>query len=387
MSHALRRLARRFGRPVAYLGALTLLALCVGWGVYTEQATPLMRAVVPLSTGCLALLLVVLRSMLIRSSEARFRRITDMAADIVYRVRLEPRLKLEYVNPAFQKVLGYTPEQLQGDLACFLDGAITPESVVPWLEDLASEGLQTFTWQCRTASGEDLWLETRFSVVREALGGLVLEGLARDVTEQRRTQNSLIHQAHHDPLTGVSNRASFDNALEAMVERCTPDMASFALLYVDLDGFKGVNDTMGHDAGDTVLKAVSGRLRHALREHDQIFRLGGDEFAVIVSQLDDPKHPQRVADRIVGRVEEPIGVTDGVARVGASVGVALFPQDGIRSDDLLRFADVAMYKAKRRGGGRSVRYADWRRGVCHSEVFARLDDSGELELPDHEVGS
>jgi diguanylate cyclase (GGDEF)-like protein len=170
-----------------------------------------------------------------------------------------------------------------------------------------------------------------------------------DITEQRRSAERIAHMAHHDALTSLANRVLFRQALEEAM-RGAPESSCTALLYIDLDRFKPVNDTLGHQAGDLLLCAVAGRLRSEVAEGDIVARLGGDEFAVIRS-----KTGTRDAEDLARRIVEALGRTfelDGHrVEVGASVGVALAPDDGAGPDELLRSADLALYRAKAGGRG------------------------------------
>ncbi len=187
----------------------------------------------------------------------------------------------------------------------------------------------------------------------------------RDVAERRLYEADLRRQAFHDPLTGLANRAAFFDRVEHALERCLHTGDSIAVLYVDLDGFKLINDSLGHAVGDRVLEIVGERMSWAVRGDDLIARIGGDEFAVL---LEDPRSPEAavdVADRIRASIGTPIGVAGRQVRVGASVGIAssgalAFPEDSLArarvglgqlADELVRDADVAMYESKHGGSG------------------------------------
>jgi diguanylate cyclase (GGDEF)-like protein/PAS domain S-box-containing protein len=173
----------------------------------------------------------------------------------------------------------------------------------------------------------------------------------RDVTEQRRLQHELEHLAFHDPLTGLANRSLFDDHVAQALRRQARTGGIVGVAVVDLDGFKHINDSLGHQTGDRLLAAIADRFRSALRDIDTIARLGGDEFAVLVDGLDSPEQVGRIGKRILDALREPVRFSDREVTVGASVGIALARGTPTDPDNLLAHADVAMYRAKREGKG------------------------------------
>ena len=204
----------------------------------------------------------------------------------------------------------------------------------------------------------------------------------RDVTEQKRIERELAHQAFHDPLTNLANQALFRDRVEHALARGARGGPSIAVLFVDLDDFKTVNDSLGHTAGDGLLVAVGDRLRNALRPTDTAARLGGDEFAILIEDVTDNGGVLGVASRLIAELQLPFPPADREIIIGASVGIA-FDSPGVTADELLRNADLAMYSAKRRGKGRYEIYesemhaavvdrvaleADLRRGLARGEL-------------------
>jgi diguanylate cyclase (GGDEF)-like protein len=172
----------------------------------------------------------------------------------------------------------------------------------------------------------------------------------QDVTERKRLESELTRQALHDPLTGLANRALFQDRVACALGRAARQPAAAAVLYLDLDDFKRVNDTLGHAAGDALLAAVADRLLNATRGCDTVARLGGDEFAVLLDHVADPGDALTVVDRVLAALARPVAVGAAHLVPRASVGVA-HAAPGMSADDLVRDADVAMYHAKRRGAG------------------------------------
>ncbi len=198
----------------------------------------------------------------------------------------------------------------------------------------------------------------------ESIGGpdsRRLQGTIQDVTEQSRMQEEIKHLAHYDSLTGLSNRRRFREQLERSIERARVKGHLMAVLYMDLDQFKRINDTLGHSAGDHLLKHVAEVLFHRVRTTDiiarnvddgtevEVSRLGGDEFAVVLSEIGSPEDARHVAERILGAVTTPISFEEHQISATTSIGISIYPNDGENAETLIKHADTAMYKAKERG--------------------------------------
>ena len=195
----------------------------------------------------------------------------------------------------------------------------------------------------------ECWVEIHVRALREQGEPVGLIGSLDDVTERRRTQERLAHLAHHDPLTGLPNRALFADRLAQALIEAERHARHVAVVLADLDNFKDVNDSLGHLAGDRLLQSVAGRLEGAIRHGDTIARLAGDEFVFLLADMAHADDAARVAGKILKALEAPF-VDDGREFfIGASLGVAIYPGDGSGPEELLRHADVAMYRAKERG--------------------------------------
>jgi diguanylate cyclase (GGDEF)-like protein/PAS domain S-box-containing protein len=214
----------------------------------------------------------------------------------------------------------------------------------------------------------------------------VIYGVARDISERLRGQQQLAYLAYHDRLTGLPNRVLVEDQLDLAVARARRMNRAVALLFVDLDDFKAVNDRLGHAAGDQFLAAVAARLRGVLRDTDVLARQGGDEFLVLLSDLED--HPEHVAEAVGAKLhvalQHPFSVAGAELMAAASVGVSLYPDDASDSEALLRHADAAMYKAKAAGGGqlafhRSAEAIIARRSSVSAQLRRAIELS-ELEL-------
>ncbi len=172
-----------------------------------------------------------------------------------------------------------------------------------------------------------------------------------DITEQRRSEVKIEYMAHHDALTDLANRVLLNERLEQALGQRFIASEMVAIHHLDLDQFKAVNDTFGHPAGDKLLKIVADRLRGLVRETDTIARMGGDEFVIVQAPIADPADATSLAQRIIASMSEPFDIDGQQAVIGASIGIAVGPGDGLRPDKLLRNADLALYRAKGDGRG------------------------------------
>jgi diguanylate cyclase (GGDEF)-like protein len=201
--------------------------------------------------------------------------------------------------------------------------------------------------------GEQIWTEHRVVPLRDAHGTVVaIEGIARDVTQLKLNEAVLSHRALHDALTGLPNRVLLLDRLEHALARLRRHESGLAVLYLDLDRFKTVNDNLGHGVGDGVLQHVARRLLDTVRPSDSVARLGGDEFAAVLPDLRSPEEAVQIAERLLVAVAEPIDLGDGELVTTVSIGVAGAGDGSASAAELLRRADFAMYTAKDRGRAR-----------------------------------
>jgi diguanylate cyclase (GGDEF)-like protein len=178
-----------------------------------------------------------------------------------------------------------------------------------------------------------------------------------DITEKKKADELIWRQANYDHLTHLPNRSLFRDRLEQEIKLAHRLRQSAALFFIDLDYFKEVNDSFGHDAGDELLVQVAERISQCVREADTVARMGGDEFTVILSQLNETTDAQKVAENIVQQLSQPFAINDFVVNISASIGIAICPQDGANAEQLLKSADKAMYAAKAAGRGQYVNFA------------------------------
>lgn len=201
--------------------------------------------------------------------------------------------------------------------------------------------------------GEMRWVRMRFKSLSDVQGRKTrLTGVSQDITEKKRSEETIWQQANFDPLTGLPNRRMFQDRLEHEIKKSHRDGLPLALMFIDLDKFKEVNDTLGHDKGDILLVEAALRIAGCVRESDTVARLGGDEFTVILSELEDTSSIERVAQSIIDALVTPFRLGDETAFVSASIGITLYPDDAINPEMLMSNADQAMYASKSAGRNR-----------------------------------
>jgi diguanylate cyclase (GGDEF)-like protein/PAS domain S-box-containing protein len=283
----------------------------------------------------------------IQESEEQYRSLFEQSRDAIYITTPEGRFV--DLNQATLDLFGYSPTEMKSLNA--LDLYVDPKDRERFRAEVEKTGfVRDFAVQLRRKDGApmDCLLTT---TVRRAANGTVLEyrGLLRDVTAQKRAEARLQYVATHDALTDLPNRAAFSERLSLELAHAERDRLRLAVLLLDLDRFKQVNDSLGHAAGDELLHAVAERLKGALRKSDTVARLGGDEFLVLLPEVSRVEYALGVAQKIVDVLGRPFAVGGRDVRVTLSVGLAIYPDDGLDGDALVKSADLAMYKAKDRG--------------------------------------
>ena len=255
------------------------------------------------------------------------------------------------VNPAFTELTGYTQEEVVGKNPSMLSaGRTTREEYERMWAAISLKGYwQGEIWDRRKDGGVyPKWLS--ISVMRDESGEIRFHiAHFSDISAERAAEAKLHHMAHHDMLTGLSNRVSLKDRLEHALALARRESSRVALLFIDLDRFKSINDTLGHHVGDELLIAVSQRLRQCVRESDLFARLGGDEFVVMLPGLDQTPAAASVAEKIVASIGEPYLIGAHTLYTTPSVGIAIYPEDGADGESLMRNADAAMYHAKSAG--------------------------------------
>jgi diguanylate cyclase (GGDEF)-like protein/PAS domain S-box-containing protein len=260
--------------------------------------------------------------------------------------------RIASVNPSFTKITGYTEAEVLGEVPVFLrTDSHPPELFQSMSETLARDGRwQGELWN-RKKNGEAFLEWATIDRMANGSGDLVrYVCVSRDVTELKQRDEHFRHLAFHDALTGLPNRLLFRERLDHALNRSTRDGGRLSVIFIDLNGFKAVNDSLGHEAGDHVLKAVATRFHELLRRGaDTVARYGGDEFVILTEDLKDCEQSVQLASRVLAEIARPIDYRDHCIRIGASIGMAFFPTDGNTTEILLQRADAAMYSAKLSG--------------------------------------
>ncbi len=264
----------------------------------------------------------------------------------------DPQGRIVATNRAFSTITGYAEDEVLSQDPRLLASGRHERS---FFQDMWRSIGQTGSWQGelwnRRKNGEVYpeWLT--ISTVRDAAGAIVnYVGVFSDISRIKQSEEKLDHLAHHDPLTGLPNRLLLQSRLAHALEQAQRHRHQVAVLMVDLDLFKNVNDSLGHPAGDQLIRVVAQRIRQRLREEDTLARVGGDEFVVLLEQLPRAEDAAIVAQAILGVMSEPAALSGGhEVYVSGSVGVSLFPNDGVDATQLMRNADTALYQAKAQG--------------------------------------
>ena len=340
-----------------------------------------------------AMLLFLLGSLIVRrlyrqisASEERYRTVTEAATDGIVSVGEDGRIL--FGNAAVARIFGYPtdrlanrsvldliPIRLRDQATSLLRGALLIESREPGTTHRVY-GLHL--------DGREIPLEVSFG---ESLddGRRVVTGVVRDITLRLQAENEIERLAYEDPLTRLPNRALFHDRLRQALAHAQRESDRLTLMFLDLDEFKIINDSLGHTFGDAVLSEVGRRLVDCLRAEDTAARLGGDEFILLLPRVGDPVGAEQVAKKVLERVRGPIGLQEETVFVTGSIGISRYPEDGADPETLLRNADIAMYRAKERGGNCSELFTtqmDERLSVRYAmqQALHRALERGEFSL-------
>ena len=312
----------------------------------------------------------------LKSSEARFRSLVQNSSDVI--TLLDADGRISYITPAVEKLLGYgSGTLLDTTLWRILHTDDLTEANRIFQQLLRTDyGQELLGTRWRHTDGSYRYMETILSnqLADPNVRAVVLN--TRDVTERKELEATLRHQAHHDQLTTLSNRTLFKERVAASIARHRDDRGNLAVLFLDLDDFKHVNDSLGHAAGDSLLLAVASRLQECVGPSDTVARFGGDEFAILLDEVRDEAYPIGVAERILGAFRLPLKAGDVEMIAAFSIGIAISTPKSQDPEEFLRNADVAMYRAK----GRGKRTYEVFELSMHAAALERLEMENDLRL-------
>ena len=296
--------------------------------------------------------LVEQRTALLEKSEEKYRILADYSPNWEY--WMAPDGSYLYVSPACATDSGYAPEEFFAD-AGLMEKIIHPDDLDAWKTrgpGVADENSPPLIFRIRAKDGSERWIEHLCKPVVDDAGHLLGQrGSHRDISTRRYAEERLDFFINRDPLTGLPNRALFRELLGHALQHAERDQTQFALLVIDLDNFKTINESLGHSPGDQLLIEAGKRLQVLLPEVDSIARIGGDEFSIILEHSTGMQWIDLVAQRVIDKLAEPFELEGKSVYVGASIGIAVYPVDGLDPETLLSNADAALYQAKDQGRG------------------------------------
>ena len=287
----------------------------------------------------------------LEQAESRYRNIFEHASEGIFQTTEEGRYLA--ANPALARLYGYPSAQLLienlSDIGRRL--YVDPERREEFHRLMQTQGeVLNFESEVYRHDGSRIWVSENAHIVRGPQGELVCyEGTVQDISERKHYQAQLERQANHDLLTGLPNRVLLGDRLEQGIARAERLNCRLAVVFIDLDNFKFINDSLGHKSGDDLLTAIAARFSNCLRSSDTVARLGGDEFVLVLNDHEELSSVISLLERVLAEISRPVVLAGREFQVGASLGVALYPDDGCDAQSLLKHADVAMYAAKDRG--------------------------------------
>ena len=360
-------------RLVGVVALLSPAAVSIG----TRESLGSLAAQVGLALESAALTENVLRG----ASEMRFSALVAHSTDVIFVLARDTAV--EYVSPSIEQILGYGPADVLGERLC---DYIPAEDrglfrlALAGVRSSVSGTSEALEFRVCHRDGRQLHAEGQVTNLLDnaAVGGIVVN--LRDVTERKQFEEQLTHQAFHDPVTDLANHALFRDRVEHALGRRRDHRRPLAVLFLDLDDFKGINDTFGHVAGDRLLQTISARIRPALRTGDTVARLGGDEFAILLEDVEHETGISETVERLLEAIKMPSSLDGREVCVQCSIGIAVArssveEETVITVDELLRNADVAMYQAKGAGGD-TYRYFN---PEMHASVLEALELRAELK--------
>jgi len=286
----------------------------------------------------------------LRQSEEKYRTILENIEEGYFEVNLAGNFT--FFNDSMCRFFGYTQEEMMGINNRQLTDKDTAKKLFQAFNEVykTEKPTKELDWQIIRKDGTKRFIEASISLQKDSSAKPIgFRGITRDVTERKLTEEKIQYMATHDALTGLPNRLMFSQLINHAIQSAQRYQRQFAVLFIDLDRFKTVNDTMGHEAGDQLLQEIATRLKINLRAVDVASRFGGDEFVILIEEVSDPNHVATVARKILTSIIKPITIMGQEYRITASIGICMFPKDAEDEQSLMKNADIAMYLAKEEG--------------------------------------
>jgi diguanylate cyclase (GGDEF)-like protein/PAS domain S-box-containing protein len=286
----------------------------------------------------------------LRQSEEKYRTILESIHESYFEVDLAGNFT--FVNDSMCRLTGCSKEELLGMNHKQFTNEETAKEVFQAFNKvyITGEPSKAFDWQVIRKDGVELFIETSITLKKDSSGEPTgFKGMIRDITERKRMEQQLNYMATHDTLTGLPNRLMFSQLLSQAIRSAQRNEKQLAVFFIDLDRFKTINDSLGHEAGDRLLKELARRFKRSLRAVDVVARLGGDEFVIFIEEVEKFRQVEVVAHKILSTAIQPIVLLGEECRVTASIGISAYPRDGEDEQTLIKNADMAMYFAKEEG--------------------------------------
>jgi diguanylate cyclase (GGDEF)-like protein/PAS domain S-box-containing protein len=305
----------------------------------------------------------------LRLSEERFRALYHDTPSMYLMINPDGIVRL--INRFGLTQLGYSADEVMGQSVLSLFHPSDQPMAAAHMKQCAADPEQVFHWELRKIrkDGTAIWVKETARAVYEPDGSMVLLIVCEDITERKRAEERIHYLAHHDALTGLPNRVLMEDRVDQSIAQAQRLQLSVAMLFLDLDGFKHINDSLSHHIGDKLLRAVATRLQECMRKGDSIARLGGDEFVLILPAVTDSQSAAQVACKVLEALDGEFNVVGHHLHISGSIGISMYPNDGANTEALLRAADTAMYHAKAKGRGNYQFYT----GALNEAAQQRLE--------------
>jgi diguanylate cyclase (GGDEF)-like protein/PAS domain S-box-containing protein len=286
----------------------------------------------------------------LRQSEEKYRNILETIQEGYFEIDLKGQYT--FFNDSMCRIHGYSKEELMGMNHREHTDKETKNKLFQVFNKIYNTGepAKDVDWQITRKDGTKRYIETSVSLKKDSSGKLTgFRGIIRDITERKQAAERIQYQATHDALTGLPNRLMFIEQLNQAIRSAQRNKRQLAIFFIDLDRFKVINDSLGHDAGDQLLQEIAGRFKQSLRAVDVVARLGGDEFIILIEDIDELSQVEILARKILSSAIKPMIILGKECHVTASIGISVYPMDGEDEQTLMKNADMAMYFAKEKG--------------------------------------